>query len=228
MKAMRLVCLSALVLGTMSQLARAGEWDQKSVFTFIKSVEVPGQVLEPGTYVFKLMDSASDRNVVQVFNREETHLFGTFLAISDYRLKPANKPIITFEERAPGSPEAVRAWFYPGENYGHDFVYPKQKAVELAKANDTPVASMPAELAINTTAPAPTEPQVTELKTVAVVAQKPTDEEVATAEVFAAELPASLPDQLPTTGSNLPLIGIAGLLSLGIAFGFRFARGEVR
>ena len=73
-----------------------------------------------------------------VYSKNEKHFYGFFLAIPDYRLKPSSKPIITFEERAAGAPEAVKAWFYPGENYGHDFVYPKVKAMELAKANNQP------------------------------------------------------------------------------------------
>src|SRR5580700_3694475 len=139
------------LLGGIVQRAAADDFDKKTVFTFSGPVEIPGQVLSAGTYVFKLADSASDRNIVQVFNKDQNHYCGTFLTIPDYRLKPAGKPIITFDERAAGSPEAVRAWFYPGENYGHEFVYPKVKAVALAKANNKPVASMPTELAANTT-----------------------------------------------------------------------------
>ena len=107
--------LLALGIATLPPQARADEWNQKTVMTFSGPVEIPGQVLLPGTYVFKLMDSQSDRNIVEVFNKRENHLYGIFLAIPDYRLKlPGNgKPIITFEERAAGAPEAVKAWFYP-------------------------------------------------------------------------------------------------------------------
>jgi len=97
-------------------LARASEWDQKTVFAFNQPVELPGQVLSAGTYVFKLADSSSDRNIVQVFNQDETELYGTFLTIPDYRLEPAEEPIVTFEERVAGSPEAVKAWFYRGND----------------------------------------------------------------------------------------------------------------
>ena len=128
----------------------------------------------------------ADRNVVEVFNKDENHLYGTFLAIPDYRLKPTGKTIITFEERGAGAPEAVKAWFYPGDNFGHDFVYPKVKAVELAKANKQPVASMPTELAANTTKPAKTmqEPHVMALKQAPLKAQKPNEEEVEITEAF--------------------------------------------
>ena len=166
--------------------ASADDSDQKTMFTFSGPVEIPGQVLQAGTYVFKLADSNTDRDIVQVFNKDETRLYGTFLAVPDERLRPAGKPIITFEEAAPGSPEAVRAWFYPGDTYGHEFVYPKPEAVALAKANKTPVASMPAELAENTKKPASTmkEPHVMAMSQAHLKAQKPTGEESEIADVF--------------------------------------------
>jgi hypothetical protein len=222
------MCAGMLAL-TVPQ-ARASEMDQKTVFTFNQPVEVPGQVLSAGTYVFKLADSSSDRNIVQVFDKNETELYGTFLTIPDSRLEPADKPIITFEERESGSPEAVKAWFYPGDNYGHEFVYPKTAASALAKANNQPVPSMPDQLAANTTRPVETmqEPHVVAMKQPPLKAQKPTEEEVEIAEVFtivtgqpSAPAPrpaAQLPAELPHTASPLPLIGMLGILALGTAF----------
>ena len=166
--------------------ARADEWDKKTVFTFSGPVEIPGSVLPAGTYVFKLTDSDSDRNIVQVFNKDENHLYGTFLAIPDYRMKTPGRPIITFEERAARVPEAVKAWFYPGDNYGNEFVYPKMKAVELARRTQQPVPSMPSEMASNTTKPVntKTEPPVMAMKNAPLKAQKPTGEEVEITQVF--------------------------------------------
>jgi hypothetical protein len=173
-------------LGLMVPRATAEEWDQKTIFTFSGPIEIPGQVLPAGTYVFKLADSQSDRDIVQVYSKDEKHLYGTFMAIPDQRLRPTGKSILTFKETQAGSPEAVRAWFYPGENYGHQFVYPKPKAVGLAKANNTPVPSMPAELAENTTKPTATvkDPHVAAMSRASLKAQKPTEEEVELAEVF--------------------------------------------
>lgn len=112
--------------------ARADEWNKKTIVTFSGPVEIPGKVLTPGTYVFKLLNSASNRNIVQVFDEEEKNLQATILAIPDYRLKPSDKPVIRFEERPAGTPEAIKAWFYPGDVYGQQFVYPQTRAVELA------------------------------------------------------------------------------------------------
>jgi hypothetical protein len=173
-------------LGGMIPRATADESDQKIIFTFSGPVKIPGQVLEAGTYVFKLADSDNDRDFVQVFNKDETHLYGTFLTISDERLRPAGKPIIKFEEAPAGSPEAVKAWFYPGDEDGHEFVYPKPEALALAKANNTPVPSMPAEFGANTKKPAHTmkEPHVVAMRQAPLKAQKPTGEESEVAEVF--------------------------------------------
>src|SRR3954453_19083982 len=110
--------------------ASADDWNHKTTVTFSGPVEVPGvgpQVLPAGTYVFKLLDSLSDRHIVQIFNKEETHVFTTILAIPNLRMRTTDKTVITFKERAQGEPEAIRTWFYPGNNSGEEFVYPKGK-----------------------------------------------------------------------------------------------------
>jgi hypothetical protein len=100
---------------------RADEWDKMTTVTFSEPVYVSGTVLPAGTYVFKLMDSASDRNVVQIFNADETRLMTTAMAIPDYRTTTPDKPVFSFDERPSGQPEALKAWFYPGDNYGEQF-----------------------------------------------------------------------------------------------------------
>jgi hypothetical protein len=210
--------------------ALASEGDQTTTVTFSGPVEIPGQVLSAGTYVFKLEDSSSDRNIVQVFNKDEDELYGTFLTIPDYRSEPADKPIVTFEEREAGSPEAVKAWFYPGDNYGHDFVYPKARAAALARANNKPVPAMPDELAANITNSTGTlqDPHVVEMKQAPLKAQLPTEELVEISEVFAvvahpvAPPAPPMPTALPHTASPLPLIGMIGILALGTAFALHY------
>jgi hypothetical protein len=103
--------------------ARADEWNKETTLTFSAPVEVPGRVLPAGKYVFKLADSDSDRNIVQIFNADQTRLITTILGIPDYRLEPTGKTDVTFEERSAGAPEAIHSWFYPGDNAGVDFIY---------------------------------------------------------------------------------------------------------
>ncbi len=90
-------------------------------------------MLPAGTYVFKIVDSKSDRHIVQIFSADEKTVYATILAIPNYRLKVTGKTVITFRERPAGEPQALRAWFYPGRNWGEEFVYPKKKAIEIAK-----------------------------------------------------------------------------------------------
>src|ERR1700752_4105341 len=132
--------------------AAAQTRNRKTTVTFNVPVEIPGvgaQVLPAGTYVFRLLDSMSDRNIVQVFNKDESHVYATILAIPNYRLKATDKTVMTFSERAVGEPQAIRAWFYPGDNWGQEFVYPKKRAGELAKITNQPVLFVPDEVAAN-------------------------------------------------------------------------------
>src|SRR5579863_6381687 len=129
------MCLAVLCL-LVVPTATADDWNRKTVITFSGPVEVPGvgqHNLPAGTYVFKILDSQSDRHIVQIFNNDETTVLATILAIPNYRLKATDKTVMTFRERPAGEPEALRAWFYPGRNWGEEFVYPKSKAIELAK-----------------------------------------------------------------------------------------------
>src|SRR6266403_211435 len=105
-----LLCAALLGFG-LTPTASADPSDNKTVVTFNAPVEIPGKVLPPGTYVFKLLDSTSNRNIVQIFDKDEKELYATLLALPNERLKPSDKPTITFEERPSGSPEAVKAWF---------------------------------------------------------------------------------------------------------------------
>ena len=93
------------------------------------------------------------RNVVQIFDKDQKQLYATILAVPNYRLDPPEKPIISFEERPSGSPEAIKAWFYPGDTYGAEFVYPHKRAVELAKRTNQNVLSMRDEMTNNMAAP---------------------------------------------------------------------------
>ena len=124
-------CILALAC-VLTRTAWADLSNKKTTVTFSAPVEIPGKVLPAGTYVFKVLDEAGNRNVVQIFNEDETQLIATVLAIPDYRQIPPGKTIINFEERSVGTPEAIKEWFYPGDNYGVQFVYPHDQATRIA------------------------------------------------------------------------------------------------
>jgi hypothetical protein len=226
----------ALIGAISTPTARADEWNRKTVITFSGPVEIPGVhltgwgVLPAGTYVFKILDSQSDRHIVQIFDKDETKVIATILAIPNYRLNVTGKTVITFRERPAGEPEALRAWFYPGRNYGEEFVYPKARAVELAKTANTPVLFTPAEVPAEVAEPIQSadHPVVVTLKSAPVMAIQPSGQEVEVAEVTAAplaptEVAANLPEALPHTASQLPLTALLGFLALGAAMAVRTA-----
>jgi hypothetical protein len=244
LKAVPTVFCAALIGAAISPSVKASDWDRKTVLTFSAPVEIPGVhlagwgVLPAGTYVFKILDSASDRHIVQIFSKDELTIYATILAIPNYRLQATDKTVMTFRERPAGQPEALRAWFYPGHNWGEEFVYPKAKALEIAKATNTIVLYTPAEIAPEVTTPikSAAEPVVVELKQAPVMAIKPTGEEVQVteavtpppAEVLVAENRAPVVEQtLPKTASPLPLIGLFGLLALSGALVLRLLRSSV-
>jgi hypothetical protein len=229
------------LLGAMfSPGAKADDYDKKTTVTFSGPVEIPPvyitgmRVLPAGTYVFKLVNSSSNRHIVQIFNRDQTKIYATILAIPNYRLVPKNKTVITFNEGVRGQPEAIRAWFYPGANWGEEFVYPKIKAIELAKVTQTPVLALQAEVPVEVAKPE--EPTiVAALRQAPVMAIRPTGEAVELAQVVQSEPPAALAaeptlvakNRLPDTASSLPLVALCGLLALIGAFSIRVATKRI-
>jgi hypothetical protein len=218
-----LVVAALALLGAVSAPgARADEWNKKTIMTFSQPVEIPGQILPAGTYTFKLLESPSDRHIVQVFNADGTQLIATILAINDYRLQPTGRTVVKFSEQPGDAPDALKAWFYPGDNFGQEFVYPKQRATELALALKEPVPALEADttdlstVAIVAVTPEKTEVPVTE----AVETTAPATETVQTTAPVAndpAPAPAAATEELPRTASIVPLIALLGLASLGAA-----------
>src|SRR5690348_3837038 len=184
-KAVTTVGLMALASAVVAPSAKADDWDRKTVITFSGPVEIPGVhlagwgVLPAGTYVFKILDSQSDRHIVQIWNSDETTVYATILAIPNYRLRATDKTVMTFRERPAGQPEALRAWFYPGRNWGEEFVYPKAKAIELAQSTHVPVLFTPVDVPLEVASPVKTadEPVVVTLKSAPIRAFQPTGEE---------------------------------------------------
>lgn len=215
-KTILFVLALSVLAATSAPGARADEWNKKTILTFSQSVEIPGQVLPAGTYTFKLLDSPSDRHIVQIFNADGSQIIATVLAINNYRLKPTGDTVVKFAERSGDNPEALKAWFYPGDNFGQEFVYPKQRAIELAVASKEPVPALAVETEdlkaapIVAVTPEQKEQPVTEaIQTTAPVAKDPTP------------APVEVRETLPKTASSLPLLGLFGLVSLGVAFGLK-------
>lgn len=218
----------ALLSLALTPSLSADEANRKTIITFSGPVEIPGVhlqgfgILPAGTYVFKILDSRSDRHIVQIFSQDELTVYATILAIPNYRLKATDKTVVTFRERPAGQPEALRAWFYPGRQWGEEFVYPKARAIVLAKETHTAVLYTEAEITPEVTVAikTPNEPVVVELAKAPVKAIQPTGEEVQLAQVVTPPPAEQLVAQnepapaLPATGSSMPLVALFGMLAL--------------
>jgi hypothetical protein len=147
-KSSKLIALTSLAaLVSIAPIAKADEWNKQTILTVNEAIQLPNATLQPGTYTLKLLDSQSDRHIVQVFDKDEKHLITTVLAVPNYRLQPTGKSKFAFWEVPAGQAPALRAWFYPGDNFGQEFVYPKNKSSQIAAAAKTSVPTMTAESA---------------------------------------------------------------------------------
>jgi LPXTG-motif cell wall-anchored protein len=218
---------AALAVGFAAIRARADEWDKKTTLTINQPMQVRDTVLEPGQYVFKLLNSDSDRHIVQIFNGDQSHLIDTVLAIPNYRLQVTGHSRFVMWETPSGSVNALRAWFYPGDNFGQEFPYPKHlRQVAMAVA-----APLPPALPLTETAPAPpavAEPAPPEppAQPQAALEEHAEGQPAEVAESAPAPPPVTTPEPpqsstapatLPKTASPYPAFGVAGaaLLALG-------------
>jgi hypothetical protein len=209
------VALTVSVFGLIAApAARADGWNKKTVLTFSQPVEVAGHVLPAGTYTFQLADSPSDRHIVQIFAADGRGIIATVLAIPDYRLTPTDDTVIKFREVSAGTPQAIRAWFYPGDTSGQEFVYPKARALQLAKASNAVVPALATEVVVD---------DVAALKSTPIVAVTPDATELPVSAAIQTTPPADAGTaarhaaRLPKTASRLPLVATLGLASILIA-----------
>ena len=204
-------CSSLAVLVGLPKVM-ADEWNKKTIVTFGHPVEIPGgKILPAGRYVFKLMDLTSDRNIVQIFNEDQTHLYANIIAIPNYRLRPTDETVITFMARAPGSPEASGRGFIRGLIGARNLFIQRQGL--LAREANKKARSLDAlQPESNITRPAKSvnEPPIMALKKAPLKAVKPTGEAVAITEITVwgpvQARPEASPVVDPTSSIKIPTI----------------------
>jgi hypothetical protein len=122
--------------------------NQITYFTFSAPFELPGgQVLPAGKYVFQIVDSPSNRHIIQIMSEDRQKMHATLLAIPAQRQDPAPEPEVRFMETAANTPPAIRTWWYPGRSIGHEFIYPKEHARRLAAAQRDSVLTVSSDSA---------------------------------------------------------------------------------
>jgi hypothetical protein len=135
----------SLAISTFAPLVRADEWNKYTIITVNRPIQIPDRVLPPGKYVLKLLNSVTNRHIVMVYNGTGQHLITMVQTINDYRQQRSGRTVLTFWETPPGAPPVLRAWFWPGDFSGQDFVYPKSLAAQIAKTSHQQVPTIEAE-----------------------------------------------------------------------------------
>jgi hypothetical protein len=215
----------ALGLGAIAFRAQADGWDKMTVLTVNEPVQVSDTYLDPGTYVFKLVDVGSARHIVRILNADQSQVINTVMAIPNYRLQPTGDSRFAFWETPPGTARAMRAWFYPGDNFGQEFRYPKEpRLVAVARplaTDQQQAAAPPPPPTLGPEPPAPTATQTQAATSTETVTQSDTREPVVIAQnepapVIAQNEAPTAAQELPKTATPFPLIGLGGLLSFGL------------
>lgn len=240
-----LAILSCVGLFLFASNIKADEWNKETKITFSGPVQVQDTQLPAGTYVFKLANS-NDRHIVQIFNEDQSQVIATIMAIPDYRVTPTDNTVVKFAETSDGTdvegtvPDAgipIKEWFYPGDNLGAEFqVVPRsQVAVVQPEAAAAPAASPEpqvesAQAAVPPAPQAATSPEPQAAAPTGVTASSTEDPE---AQEAAPAVPpqtentapsaeqTAAPAELPQTASQMPLLGLIGILSLAVAASLR-------
>lgn len=135
-KAFQAISLALLI---SANIEAAINYTENYKFTNKETWEVPEATLPPGDYILSVHDKLLDREMFQVKGAKDGKVYSNFLAI---RGKGGNsKSVLTFWTGA-GDVKAIRAWFISQEAETWDFVYPKERAIELAKASGSPIPAV--------------------------------------------------------------------------------------
>ena len=134
-----IIAAAAILIAAAS--AHAQEWREQTILKFSEPIMVPGATLPPGTYEFRLLDSDSNRHVVRIATEDGSRVIATTHAVPLKRADAKGDVVLKFNPTDTGSPPAMKAWFYPGTLYGHEFIYPEEQAKQIAERTKTIVLS---------------------------------------------------------------------------------------
>ena len=223
------VFLSALVLALPGSLFAAD--DLSANFTVAQQTMIPGNTLAPGSYSIRVLDHLQDRYIVRIDSVGGGDTHSTFIGVQDPKLRSVASSGAVPWTSAPAGSSALRGFSFPSSSV--EFVYPKADAVALAKLNGSKVPAIdpasegrPAEISglskddmeivtlwqLSSTRVGPDDTAAPQIK-----AEK-------LQQVASVKAPKPPIARLPHTGSVLPEVLLAGLLSMVGAAALRSRR----
>ena len=231
MKAFRILT-AVMAIGLVGVVLGDVPPDKKSTLTTATPIEVPGAILDPGTYVVKLVETQNNRNVVTITSVDEKKIFATTICTPHVAAEDPRHTTFMFYSTPEGANKVLRTWYAPNDRYGQDFVYPPDRAAALRQMTNTEVPALTAEQSTElTNRPAPVAVVSDAEPPKPIEPPAPPPPAPAPAPAPMAEAPAPAPatmtadasETLPKTASKTPLVLAAGILALGVASGLRFA-----
>ncbi|MGA8036649.1 MAG: hypothetical protein WA823_18855 [Candidatus Acidiferrales bacterium] len=205
--AIGILCLVGLWSSAVRAENNADDPEKKAVVAVQSPMEIPGTVLQPGSYVFKQSGAHAGWVIVQIYDQRESTLVTTVLAYPNPKLTSNSETVMTYS--APGSSgQVLEAVTFPGDAMPDQFAYPAAEADRIGAANrlripttgtnDAYPSSLP-EAAASWSAPLSNSVRSTPIQTAA----------------------ASTDTSLPQTASSLPLVGLIGVFALAAIFALR-------
>jgi hypothetical protein len=151
---LKMLAITAIAL-LMAAPAALAQSPEVSTLVLTEQTDVGGTILEPGTYLIRVVSPQADRNKVQITSVDRSKVYATLLTIP-HQLEP-NEAIpestFVFYPAGEGRPRALRTWFAadPASGGGHDILYEESRARQLARlANENVVFTREEELAVIT------------------------------------------------------------------------------
>lgn len=204
--------------------------DHDSTLSIAAPVEVPGAILDPGTYVVKLVETQSNRDVVTITSEDGKKLYATVICAPHPTTEAPRHATFVFYSVPEGANKVLHTWYAPHDSIGLDFIYPPDRAAALRQVTNEEVPALTAEQSnalASRAAPAAVTTDAEPPKAAEAPAPPPPPAPAVAAEAAPAPQPAAMTadasETLPKTASRTPLVLAAGILALGVASGLRFA-----
>ena len=218
LKTLRIIAIPAAFSLVVAGVASAQYEQTKSTLAISDRVEVPGAVLEPGTYLVRVADMQANRNVIVFQSLDGTKTYATAIATPHRGAKAPSSSEFMFYTTAAGEPRVLRTWFAHDDVNGQDFVYSAERAAALRKVTNEEVPVATADMVPASPPPAPPAPA----PAIAEAPAPPPPPAPAPVETTASNETST--DTLPQTASPYPSIGILGVAFLAGALLLRRRR----
>lgn len=199
--AMGVFCAAGMLGSALRADNNGAEPERKAVIAIQSPMEIPGSVLQPGSYVFKQSGAQNGWTIVQIYNESESTLVTTVIAYPNSKLTSNGDTVMTYS--APGSNgQVLEAVTFPGDTAPDQFAYPAAEADRIGSANRVRIPSTGTNDAYPSSLPDAASSWSAPV-TGAVSAAQPMTASNATADAT-----------LPQTASSVPLIGLVGISAL--------------